>query len=156
MSETGEGLKPRLTLVFCPEKEILLKTAIGNSRQEEDEEIKERESSDNRKAIIKVITRETLIEEEALKQLNAASRLKGCTHAFGMPDLHPGKGIPIGASIVTQGVFYPELVDYDIGCGMSFLKTGIPVNKLTQKRLEQLSSSLKSIDCPWSSKSDVI
>jgi len=61
-------LKPRLTLVFCPEKEILLKSiGSGKSRQEEEEEIKERESSGNRRAIIKVIARDTLIEEEALK-----------------------------------------------------------------------------------------
>jgi release factor H-coupled RctB family protein len=72
-----------------------------------------------------------LIEEEAIKQLNTASRLKGCTHAFGMPDLHPGKGIPIGASIITRDIVYPELVDYDIGCGMSFLKTGIQSQKLS-------------------------
>lgn len=69
-----------------------------------------------------------------------------------MPDLHPGKGIPIGASIITQGIVYPELVDYDIGCGMSFIKTGIPSDKLSQKKLEQLSSNLQSIDCPWTSK----
>lgn len=48
-----------------------------------------------------------------------------------MPDLHPGKGIPIGASIITEGIIYPELVDNDIGCGMSFIKTGIQTSKLT-------------------------
>ena len=47
------------------------------------------------------MAKETLIEEEAMKQLGTASKLKGCTHAFGMPDLHPGKGIPIGACIIT-------------------------------------------------------
>ena len=66
-----------------------------------------------------------------------------------MPDLHPGKGIPIGACVITQEIVYPELVDYDIGCGMSFIKTGIQSNKMTSKRLEQLSTSLVSIDCPW-------
>jgi release factor H-coupled RctB family protein len=53
-----------------------------------------------------------------------------------MPDLHPGKGIPIGAAVITQDIVYPELVDYDIGCGMSFIKTGIQANKMTSKRLE--------------------
>ena len=68
-----------------------------------------------------------------------------------MPDLHPGKGIPIGAAVITEGLLYPELVDYDIGCGMSFLKTGIQVSKLSQKKLDQLATSLTSIDCPWDS-----
>lgn len=95
------------------------------------------------------MAKDIIIEEEALKQLGTASKLKGCTHAFGMPDLHPGKGIPIGAAVITQDIVYPELVDYDIGCGMSFIKTGIQANKMTSKRLEQLSSSLNSIDCPW-------
>ena len=71
-----------------------------------------------------------------------------------MPDLHPGKGIPIGASIITKEIVYPELVDYDIGCGMSFVKTGIQSSKLTQKKLEQLSQTLTSIDCPWASNID--
>jgi release factor H-coupled RctB family protein len=48
-----------------------------------------------------------------------------------MPDLHPGKGIPIGATIMTRGIIYPELVDNDIGCGMSFVRTGIQVSKIT-------------------------
>lgn len=74
---------------------------------------------------IKICAKETLIEEESIKQLHAAARLPGCTHAFGMPDLHPGKGIPIGAAVITQGTVYPELVDYDIGCGMSFIRTGL-------------------------------
>jgi release factor H-coupled RctB family protein len=67
-----------------------------------------------------------------------------------MPDLHPGKGIPIGATIITEGIIYPELVDCDIGCGMSFVKTGMKVSKLTAKKLDKLSKWLVSIDCPWS------
>ena len=136
--EAVEGFKPRFTLVFCPEKQLL-------KSQNEVEEVKE----DKQQAILEIIAKETLIEEEAMRQLNAAARLKGCTHAYGMPDLHPGKGIPIGASIITHKLVYPELVDYDIGCGMSFIRTGMPANKMTSKRLDQLSSSLKSIDCPW-------
>lgn len=108
-----------MTLVFCPEKDPQLKSSkeqVGAS---------EAKAHDPNKVIIKICAKETLVEEEAIKQLHAAARLPGCTHAFGMPDLHPGKGIPIGASIVTKGMVYPELVDYDIGCGMSFIKTGL-------------------------------
>ncbi len=32
---------------------------------------------------------------------------------------------------------------------MSFIKTGILVNKISQKKLQKLSQSLESIDCPW-------
>lgn len=58
------------------------------------------------------------MESEALRQLEAAGRLEGCVGAFGMPDLHPGKGIPIGAAIATEGGFYPHLAGSDLGCGM--------------------------------------
>jgi release factor H-coupled RctB family protein len=80
--------------------------------------------------------------------LYVTSKLPGCFEAYGMPDLHPG---PIGASILTRGVIYPELVDQDIGCGMCFVKTGIPLKKLSGKKLENLRYNLKSIDCPWKS-----
>jgi release factor H-coupled RctB family protein len=49
-----------------------------------------------------VVARETLVEEEALKQLAALGRLPGFRAAYGMPDLHPGKGFPIGASVLTD------------------------------------------------------
>lgn len=144
-----------LTLVFCPEKELQMRKP-QNETEELKKEVEDASTSDLQshsgftgRAYIEIIAKDTLIEEEAMIQLGSTSKLKGCTHAFGMPDLHPGKGIPIGASIITQDIVYPELVDYDIGCGMSFIKTGIQSNKMTSKRLEQLSTSLISIDCPW-------
>ena len=39
-------------------------------------------------------------------------------HVAGMPDLHPGKGAPIGAAM-TSSVLYPFLVGSDIGCGIA-------------------------------------
>ena len=67
-----------------------------------------------------------------------------------MPDLHPGKGIPIGASVITdEHHLYPELVDYDIGCGMCFVRTGIQSSKMTMKKLENLKANIESIDGPY-------
>ncbi len=51
--------------------------------------------------LVKIIAVDAEIEEEALKQLHSSAKLPGCLAAYGMPDLHPGKGIPIGASIIT-------------------------------------------------------
>src|ERR1051325_11106737 len=39
-------------------------------------------------------------------------------HVAGMPDLHPGKGAPIGAAMSSR-VLYPFLVGSDIGCGIA-------------------------------------
>ena len=65
------------------------------------------------------------IEGEAVRQLYAAAKLNGVCRALGFPDLHPGKGSPVGAAFVTEGVIYPHLIGGDIGCGMALFKTDL-------------------------------
>ena len=65
------------------------------------------------------------IEGEAVRQLYATAKLDGVRHAVGFPDLHPGKGTPVGAAFVTEGVIYPHLIGGDIGCGMALFKTDL-------------------------------
>ncbi len=60
------------------------------------------------------------MESEAIRQLENTLRLPGMVRAVGMPDLHPGKGSPVGASFLARGVVYPHLIGNDIGCGMRF------------------------------------
>ncbi|MEN6350871.1 MAG: RtcB family protein [Syntrophomonas sp.] len=49
-----------------------------------------------------------------------------------MPDTHMGYGMPIGGVISTRGVIIPNAVGVDIGCGMAFLRTNIPVELIRQ------------------------
>src|SRR5688572_3269338 len=65
------------------------------------------------------------IEGEAVRQLYATAKLDGMRRAVGFPDLHPGKGTPVGAAFVTEGVIYPHLIGGDIGCGMALFKTDL-------------------------------
>src|SRR5512143_3230891 len=65
------------------------------------------------------------IEGEALRQLYATSGLEGMRLAVGFPDLHPGKGSPVGATFVPEGLIYPSLIGGDSGCGMSLFKTDL-------------------------------
>src|SRR5438552_6225943 len=65
------------------------------------------------------------IEGEAVHQLYATAKLDGVRHAVGFPDLHPGKGSPVGAAFVTEGMIYPHLIGGDIGCGMGLFKTDL-------------------------------
>nr|MDT0660697.1 RNA ligase RtcB family protein [Micromonospora sp. DSM 115978] len=58
------------------------------------------------------------IESEAVAQCQQVAALDGMIHVAGMPDLHPGKGAPIGAAM-TSTVLYPFLVGSDIGCGIA-------------------------------------
>jgi release factor H-coupled RctB family protein len=69
------------------------------------------------------------IESDALAQCHQVAALAGMIHIAAMPDLHPGKGAPIGAAMAST-VLYPFLVGSDIGCGIAVfpikLKRAIP------------------------------
>jgi len=65
------------------------------------------------------------IESEALRQLYAAAVFDGMRLAVGFPDLHPGKGSPVGSAFVTEGLIYPYLIGGDVGCGMALFKTDL-------------------------------
>lgn len=49
-----------------------------------------------------------------------------------MPDTHMGKGMPIGGVIACNDVVIPNAVGVDIGCGMAFVQTNIPVQLLRE------------------------
>ena len=86
------------------------------------------------------------IEGEAVRQLYAAANLTGVRHAAGFPDLHPGKGAPVGAAFVTEGVIYPHLIGGDIGCGMAFFKTDL-VRR--DAKLDRWAEMYFHLEHPW-------
>ncbi|WP_407524270.1 RNA ligase RtcB family protein [Methylobacterium oryzisoli] len=88
----------------------------------------------------------TWIEGEALDQLDAAARLPGMIEAVGMPDLHPGKGSPVGAAFLAEGMIHPALVGTDIGCGMALWRTDLDRRKA---RPDRLAPRLEGLDAPW-------
>jgi release factor H-coupled RctB family protein len=58
------------------------------------------------------------IESDAVDQCRQVAALDGMRHVAGLPDLHPGKGAPVGAAMASS-VLYPYLVGSDIGCGIA-------------------------------------
>jgi release factor H-coupled RctB family protein len=86
------------------------------------------------------------VEGEAVRQLYATGKLDGVRHAVGFPDLHPGKGSPVGAAFVTAGVIYPHLIGGDIGCGMALFKTDLVRRDAKLNRWTQLRFNLEH---PW-------
>ena len=86
------------------------------------------------------------IEGEAVRQLYATAKLDGVRHAVGFPDLHPGKGTPVGAAFVTDGVIYPHLIGGDIGCGMTLFKTDLVRRDAKLDRWAELYFHLEH---PW-------
>lgn len=47
-----------------------------------------------------------------------------------MPDTHSGFGMPIGGVVALENVIIPNAVGVDIGCGMVFVQTDIPVEPI--------------------------
>ena len=86
------------------------------------------------------------VEGEAVRQLYAAAKFEGVQRAVGFPDLHPGKGGPVGAAFVTQDVIYPLLVGGDIGCGMALWRTDLLRRKAKLDRWAELPFDLEE---PW-------
>jgi release factor H-coupled RctB family protein len=86
------------------------------------------------------------IEREAVRQLYATAKLDRVRLAVGFPDLHPGKGTPVGAAFVTKGVIYPHLIGGDIGCGMALFKTDLVRGDVKLDRWAKLSFNLEH---PW-------
>jgi release factor H-coupled RctB family protein len=86
------------------------------------------------------------IEGEALRQFHATAAMNGVRHAAGMPDLHPGKGGPVGAAFAMAGVIYPHLIGGDIGCGMSLWKTDLLSRKA---KLDRWASLAFDLEHPW-------
>ncbi len=86
------------------------------------------------------------IEGAALQQLEHTAGLDGIVHAAGFPDLHPGKGVAVGAAFVSHDVIYPHLAGNDIGCAMSFWATDLPARKL---KLDRWAKKLDGLDRPY-------
>ena len=93
-----------------------------------------------------VISDRTWLESSAIEQLKTVMKLSGMQVGVGMPDLHPGKGQPIGAAFITHNCIYPHLVGSDIGCGMGLWQLDIPLKKI---KLYKWEKKLVGLDDVW-------
>ncbi|NMR25060.1 RNA ligase RtcB family protein [Pseudoalteromonas sp. NEC-BIFX-2020_015] len=92
-----------------------------------------------------IASKNTWIEGLAIQQLIKTSELNGMQRVAGMPDLHPGRGYPIGAAFFTTNKIYPALVGNDIGCGMSLWQTSAKVSKVN---LDKLAKKFEHVELP--------
>lgn len=75
------------------------------------------------------------IEEEAKQQIRNAANIPGAFHHVAiMPDGHVGNGFPIGGVLATYDRILPGSIGVDIGCGMAFCETNIPVSLLREQK----------------------
>lgn len=88
----------------------------------------------------------TWIEGESIRQLERAASFAGMKRVVGLPDLFPGKGIPIGAAMLSEGEFYPHLVGSDVGCGIALFASNLTCAKA---KPEKWFKKLGGLETPW-------
>jgi len=86
---------------------------------------------------------------EAEEQLRRVPQLDGMTRVVGMPDLHPGKGSPIGAAYFSETRIFPPLVGGDVGCGMGLWQTEVTRRRVKKDKWERRLRS-GDLEMPWS------
>ena len=87
------------------------------------------------------------LDPAAVDQLEASSRYEGVARVVGLPDLHVGAGIAVGAAFWSPDRIWPHLVGGDIGCGIGLWEVSSPVRKF---KLGSVERKLHGLDEAWS------
>ena len=93
-----------------------------------------------------IASQKNWVEGLAVQQLEKTAALPGMRLAVGLPDLHPGKGSPIGAAFAVEGMLYPTLVGNHIGCGIGLWRTELSASKLKR---DVWADRLRNLDGVW-------
>lgn len=84
----------------------------------------------------------SILEKEAEEQSLQLAQLPFIfKHVALMPDCHAGKGSTVGTVFASKGAIIPATIGVDIGCGMSALNLGIPIEQI--KDLPKLRHSIE-------------
>lgn len=75
------------------------------------------------------------IEDEALTQFENCLNMEGCLQGALMADAHAGYTSPIGGVFKFKDRISPQIVGYDIGCGMCAAKLDMHASKLNKQLL---------------------
>lgn len=72
------------------------------------------------------------VEASAMEQIAHLTTLPFLFHHLAMmPDVHTGKGMPIGGVLACTDAVVPNAVGVDIGCGMCAVKTNLKVSSIS-------------------------
>lgn len=78
------------------------------------------------------------VEKSAMRQIENLTTLPFLFHHLAiMPDVHAGKGMPIGGVLACDGAIVPNAVGVDIGCGMCAVKTNWKASEIPQRVLRK-------------------
>lgn len=78
------------------------------------------------------------VEESAMSQIENLTTLPFLFHHLAiMPDVHAGKGMPIGGVLACKDVVIPNAVGVDIGCGMCAVETNLKASEIPAEVLRK-------------------
>lgn len=75
------------------------------------------------------------MEGDAIVQFARVAAYEGCVRAVAMPDLHAGRGIPLGAAFAFEDRVVPQLIGGDAGCGVRVVMTS--ASRLSTDKIER-------------------
>lgn len=86
------------------------------------------------------------VDAKAMQQIENLTTLPFLFHHLAvMPDVHAGKGMPIGGVLACTDAVVPNAVGADIGCGMCAVKTSWNVENITSEVLrKKVMSGIRS------------
>lgn len=135
-------LRPANSIINIQYKELVPILITLNTKNKDTRDTSVQKISDK---LDLIASKNTWIEGLAIQQLSKTAELAGMVKVAGMPDLHPGKGYPIGAAFFTEDKIYPALVGNDIGCGMSLWQTSLKTAKV---HMDKMAKKLNDVEQP--------
>ena len=91
------------------------------------------------------------IEDTAIEQLTNVACLPGVIEpVIGLPDMHWGYGLPMGAVSAFDfdaGIISSGLCGFDINCGVNSIRTNLTYDEVKPKLNELVSALFKTIPC---------
>lgn len=95
-------------------------------------------------------------EDEAFNQLTNVAMLPGAVNpVWGMPDIHIGYGLPmgaVGAFDYEKGVISAGMTGFDINCGVRLIRTNLTRDDVDKKKNELVKVLFKNVPCGVGSK----
>ena len=82
------------------------------------------------------------VEDGAMEQFTDCMEQPSVTQGALMPDTHGGYVAPIGSVLATKGTIFPSFVGYDIGCGMSSIRTSVHKDEVSKEQLEAIKNQI--------------
>ncbi len=92
-----------------------------------------------------------ILEDAAIEQLTNVACLPGVIEpVIGLPDMHWGYGLPMGAVSAfdfERGIISSGLCGFDINCGVNSIRTNLTYDQVKPKLNELISNIFKAVPC---------